>query len=201
PPWNQNRGSVLPYLHEGQFRDQSGPLTSHRTTSRFTTVNDHIYVGTQGWNYEAWIGPFYPVNTRPADFLSVYSRAFDTVEVDSTFYGVPAPTTIESWASRTPPEFVFSLKMPQEVTHEQRLRDTIGVSEQFFGYIRRLRPKVGPILVQLGPDFEPGELPALVDFIGKVPRDLRFAIEFRHRGWITDRVLALLRDRNILLAI
>lgn len=164
-------------------------------------MRDNIRVGTQGWNYDDWVGPFYPVNTRPADFLSVYSRAFDTVEVDSTFYGVPATTTIEGWAARTPPEFVFSLKMPQEVTHEQRLRDSTGVSEQFFEYIRELGPKLGPILVQLGPDFEPSELPALVDFIGKVPRDLRFAIEFRHRGWMSEGVLALLRDRNIALAV
>lgn len=164
-------------------------------------MNDHIYVGTQGWNYEAWIGPFYPANTRPADFLSVYSRAFDSVEVDSTFYGVPAATTLESWARRTPPGFVFSLKMPQEVTHEQRLRDAAGISQQFYERIRELGAKLGPVLVQLGPDFGPNELPALVDFIGRLPDDIRFAVEFRHRGWITDGILALLRDRNIALAL
>lgn len=168
---------------------------------RFTTVRDNIHVGTQGWNYEDWIGPFYPINTRPPDFLSVYSRAFDTVEVDSTFYGVPSPSTFQGWAEKTPPGFIFSLKMPQEVTHEQRLRDSTGVSQEFFQNVRELGPKLGPILVQLGPDFDPGELPALVEFIGKVPSDLRFAVEFRHRGWITDGVIALLRDRNIALAL
>lgn len=164
-------------------------------------MRDNIHVGTQGWNYEDWVGSFYPINTRPADFLPVYSRAFETVEVDSTFYGIPAPTTLEGWAARTPPGFIFALKMPQEVTHEQRLRDVTGASNQFFDAVRELGPKLGPILVQLGPDFEPNELPALVDFIGKLPRDLRFAVEFRHRGWLTDGVLALLRDRNIALAI
>ncbi|HEY3258057.1 MAG TPA: DUF72 domain-containing protein [Gemmatimonadaceae bacterium] len=176
-------------------------MTSRQAASRFPAVRDNIHVGTQGWNYDDWVGPFYPLNTRPADFLSVYSRAFETVEVDSTFYGIPAATTFEGWAARTPPEFVFSLKMPQEVTHEQRLRDSTGASEQFFESARKLGPKLGPILVQLGPEFEPSELPALVDFIGKVPRDLRFAVEFRHRGWITEGVLALLRDRNIALAV
>jgi uncharacterized protein YecE (DUF72 family) len=164
-------------------------------------VNDHIFIGTQGWNYDAWVGPFYPQNTRPADFLSVYSRAFETVEVDSTFYGIPAATTLEGWAHRTPPGFVFSLKMPQEVTHEQRLRDTIGASELFYERVRELGAKLGPILVQLGPDFEPSELPAVVDFIGKVPEDLRFVMEFRHRGWISEGILALLRERNIALAL
>ena len=169
--------------------------------SRFPAVSDHICIGTQGWNYDAWVGPFYPLNTRPADFLSVYSRAFDSVEVDSTFYGVPAASTIESWARRTPAGFIFSLKMPQEVTHEQRLRDSIGVAELFYQRVRELGAKLGPILVQLGPDFEPSELPALVDFVGKVPKDLRFVVEFRHRGWISEGVLALLRERNIALAL
>jgi uncharacterized protein YecE (DUF72 family) len=169
--------------------------------SRFPAVSDNIYIGTQGWNYDAWVGPFYPVNTRPADFLSVYSRAFNSVEVDSTFYGTPAETTLEAWANRTPSGFVFSLKMPQEVTHEQRLRDSTGASELFFERVRRLGTKLGPVLVQLGPDFLPNELPALVDFIGRMPGDIRFAVEFRHRGWLNEGVLALLRERNIALAL
>ena len=71
-----------------------------------------IHIGTQGWNYDAWVGPFYPINTRPVDFLAVYSRAFGSVEVDSTFYGVPAPATFQSWYDRTPHDFIFTLKLP-----------------------------------------------------------------------------------------
>ncbi len=156
-----------------------------------------FFVGTQGWNYDAWVGPFYPVNTRPADFLSVYSRAFGSVEVDSTFYGVPAATTFQGWYDRTPDDFVFCLKLPQEITHEQRLRDTLGIGDMFFERARELKHKLGPVLVQLGPDFDPGELPALVDFLGRIPSDIRFTVEFRHRGWINDGVLALLGDRNV----
>lgn len=156
-----------------------------------------MHVGTQGWNYAAWVGPFFPINTRTADFLSVYSRAFGSVEVDSTFYGVPSATTFKSWYDRTPHDFTFSLKFPQEVTHEQRLRDQLGVSDLFYERARELRHKLGPVLVQLGPDFDPGELPSLVDFIDNVPPDIRFTIEFRHRGWMTEGIVALLRDRNI----
>ena len=164
-------------------------------------MSAEIHIGTQGWNYDAWVGPFYPSGTRPSDFLTVYSRAFDSVEVDSTFYASPAATTIRSWADRTPKDFVFALKLPQEITHEQRLRDVTGASEVFFERVRELGDKLGPILVQMGPDFQPGELPALVEFIGRVPTDLRIAIEFRHRGWITDGVLALLKEHNIALAL
>jgi uncharacterized protein YecE (DUF72 family) len=96
---------------------------------------------------------------------------------------------------------VFALKMPQEITHEHRLRDETGASEAFFERAREMCDKLGPVLVQMGPDFQPGELPALVDFIGRAPSDLRIAIEFRHRGWITDGVLALLSEHNIALAL
>jgi uncharacterized protein YecE (DUF72 family) len=156
-----------------------------------------VHIGTQGWNYDAWLGPFFPSNTRTADFLSVYSRAFTTVEVDSTFYGVPAPATFQGWYERTPDNFIFALKLPQEITHEQRLRDSLGIGEQFYERARELKQKLGPILVQLSPEFDPSELPALVDFVGKLPSDIRFSIEFRHRGWLTEGVVALLRDRNV----
>jgi uncharacterized protein YecE (DUF72 family) len=159
-----------------------------------------MHIGTQGWNYEAWVGPFFPINTRTPDFLAVYSRAFGSVEVDSTFYGVPAATTFKSWYDRTPHDFVFTLKLPQEVTHEQRLRDELGVSDLFYERARELRQKLGPVLVQLGPDFDPGELPALIHFIDRIPSDIRFAVEFRHRGWISEGVISLLRERNIALA-
>jgi uncharacterized protein YecE (DUF72 family) len=158
-------------------------------------------VGTQGWNYDAWIGPFYPEGTRAADFLTVYARAFDTVEVDSTFYATPAVKTVRSWAQRTPADFIFSLKLPQEITHERRLRNVDDAAAQFFDTVRELGPKLGPVLIQLGPDFGPTELPAVAQFLPKLPRDIRFAIEFRQRGWIHDGVLALLGEHNVALAL
>jgi uncharacterized protein YecE (DUF72 family) len=160
-----------------------------------------IRLGTQGWNYDAWVGPFYPTGTRSADYLSVYARAFQTVEVDSTFYAIPSLRTVHGWAERTPPDFTFALKLPQEITHENRLRDSAGLAELFFDRARELGSKLGPILVQLGPDFAPPELPALANFLPLIPRDLRVAIEFRQRGWIYDGVLALLAEHNVALTL
>ena len=162
---------------------------------------DQIRIGTQGWNYDAWVGPFYPSGTRPADFLTVYARAFDTVEVDSTFYATPPVKTVRGWAARTPPGFVFALKLPQEITHERRLRDAGDATAHFLDNARELGDKLGPVLVQLGPDFSPAELPALAAFLPTLPRDLRFAVEFRQRGWIYEGVLALLREHNVALAL
>jgi uncharacterized protein YecE (DUF72 family) len=154
-----------------------------------------------GWNYDAWVGPFYPPGTRPVDFLATYGHAFDTVEVDSTFYAVPSAKTVRSWGARVDAGFEFALKLPQQISHENRLRDSGDIAEKFFDVARELGPKLGPILVQLGPDFGPAELPALAAFLPTLPRDLRFAVEFRQRGWIHEGVIALLREHRVALTL
>ena len=164
-------------------------------------MHTRIRVGTQGWNYNAWVAPFYPVGTRAPEYLTVYSRAFDTVEVDSTFYAVPAAKTVRGWAERTPAGFTFALKLPQEITHERRLRDADDVASLFYDRARELGEKLGPVLIQLGPDFGPAELPALANLLPTLPRDIRFAVEFRHRGWINDGVLALLAEHDVALTL
>ncbi|MES2178892.1 MAG: DUF72 domain-containing protein [Gemmatimonadota bacterium] len=160
-----------------------------------------VRLGTQGWNYDAWVGPFYPVGTRPADYLTVFARAFDTVEVDSTFYAIPPVKTIRAWYARTPYGFTFALKMPQEITHERRFRDCADVADMFYDRARELGEKLGPVLIQLAPDFGPNELPAIANLLPALPRDIKFAIEFRHRGWINEGIVALLAEHAVALAI
>ncbi len=160
-----------------------------------------VRIGTQGWNYSAWVGPFYPAETRPADFLTVYARAFDTVEIDSTFYATPSASSVQGWASRVPANFVFSLKLPQEITHHRRLRHAGDVTAEFFDRVRGLGARLGPVLAQFAPDFGPAELPALATFLPLLPRDCRVAVEFRHRGWVHDGVMALLAEHNVALAL
>jgi uncharacterized protein YecE (DUF72 family) len=160
-----------------------------------------IRLGTQGWNYDAWVGPFYPAGTRPADFLGVYARAFDTVEVDSTFYAIPSAKTVRGWAQRTPPNFVFSLKMPQEITHERRLRGAAEPTAEFLDRARELGDKLGPILLQFAADFTPTELGALAQYLPTLPQDIKFAVEFRHKGWIHDGALALLAEHGVALTL
>lgn len=161
----------------------------------------NVLIGTQGWNYDAWVGPFFPVGTRAADYLTIYSRAFRTVEVDSTFYAIPSVKTVRGWAARTPPDFRFALKLPQEISHENRLRESGDLSQLFFDRARELGDKLGPVLIQLGPDFAPTELPALAAYLPTLPRDIHFAVEFRQRGWIHDGILALLAEHDVALAL
>ena len=157
-----------------------------------------IRLGTQGWNYDGWVGPFYPTGTRTTEYLSVYGRAFGTVEVDSTFYAIPSVRTVRGWANRVPEGFKFALKLPQEITHDNRLRDSAELTALFLDRARELDDKLGIVLIQLGPDFAPAELPALAAFLPQLPtKEIPFAIEFRQRGWINDGVLALLREYRV----
>ena len=185
----------------------SQPAPGHSAPGR-TVASPHavspasVRLGTQGWNYDAWVGAFYPSGTRPADYLGVYARAFDTVEVDSTFYAVPAVKTVRGWAERTPSGFRFALKLPQEVTHEHRLRaGGDDVARRFFDVARELGDKLGPVLVQCGPDFSPDELPALVRFLPTLPTDIAVCVEFRQRAWMSEGVLNLLAEHGVGLAL
>ncbi|HKO59289.1 MAG TPA: DUF72 domain-containing protein [Thermoanaerobaculia bacterium] len=162
-------------------------------------------IGTQGWNYAAWVGPFYPPGTRASEFLPTYARAFRAVEVDSTFYAVPDVRAVRAWSERTPPGFTFALKMPKEVTHELRLVNADDLARNFIDRARELGPKLGPILLQMGPDFAPDEMPALEQFLPNLPRDLRFAVELRQSRWmrpdVLPRLLELLAGHGIALAL
>jgi len=165
------------------------------------TSRGRIRLGTQGWNYPSWVGAFYPYGTRPTDFLRTYARAFDTVEVDSTFYAIPPLTTVRGWVTRTPSTFRFTLKMPQEITHERRFVDAYDLMSVFVDRARELQAKLGAILIQCGPDFSPAEEHALREFLPMLPSDVRFAIEFRQRAWIKDETLELLREHRVALAL
>ena len=163
------------------------------------------HIGTQGWNYDAWVGSFYPRGTRPADFLEVYCKAFETVEIDSSFYAIPSATSIASWYKRSPENFIFSLKLTQEITHVNRLLESEDTLLRFCDRVRGLAEKLGLILIQLPPDFSPRSLPAVEKFLPLLPTDLRFAIEFRDRHWLMDDigeyVVGLLKANNVALTL
>jgi len=174
-------------------------------------VDERVRVGCQGWNYDDWVtgpgggkGIFYPMGTRAAGMLEVYARAFETVEVDSTFYAIPPTSTFESWTKRTPDDFTFSLKLPQEITHERALRSgSIVLLEEFCERARVLKEKLASVLIQMPPQFEltveNGR--ALRDFLPRLPRDIRFSIEFRSSDWLKQTVFDFLAEHNVALAL
>ena len=162
-----------------------------------------ILLGTQGWNYRDWVGSFYPAGTRAADMLRLYARAFPTVEVDSTFYAIPAEPVVRSWRDRVPEGFVFALKVPQEVTHERRLVGVEGVLRRFLARASQLEGKLGPLLLQLSPAFRPASTnrASLRGFIEALPDGFRWAVEFRHAGWLDGETLEVLARRGVALVL
>ncbi len=150
-------------------------------------------------------GAVYPRGTRAADFLDLYVRAFETVEIDSTFYAIPSANSIKSWRGRAPEGFTYSLKLPQEITHQNRLQESGEVLLRFCERARELAEKLAIILIQLPPDFSPRSLSALESFLPLLPADLRFAIEFRDRAWlgeeVGERMLGLLGAHRVALAL
>lgn len=160
-----------------------------------------IHVGTQGWNYDFWMERFYPRGTKSVDRLEMYSRVFDSVEIDSTFYAMPPAGRFASWYERTPANFTFTAKLPRDITHDRRL---IGVDDLLIEFCDRaaeLKEKLGPLLVQLPPDMSPREYDALDAFARSLPRELKFAIEFRDVRWFDARTMDLLASLDLTLAV
>ncbi|HEU4595031.1 MAG TPA: DUF72 domain-containing protein [Pyrinomonadaceae bacterium] len=175
---------------------------SSRNTGEVGRGPARVEVGCQGWNYEDWVTPaawpkavFYPRGTRADRMLEIYARAFETVEVDSTFYATPSASTVEGWKRRTPEGFTFSLKLPREITHEQALKGEIAarVLKEFCERARLLGEKLAAVLVQLPPQFEATKENslALAAFLPLLPTDIRFAFEFRDPFWFDAELLEI----------
>lgn len=152
-----------------------------------------FYVGTSGYSYPEWKGNFYPPDLPAQQMLRFYGERFHTVEINNTFYRMPQPSLLEGWASEVPPDFLFTLKVPQRITHLKRLRDVDDSLAYLFEVAGVLRGRLGPLLFQLPPDFAK-DLALLRGLFQAVPpQQYRLAFEFRHPSWFDDEVFALLR--------
>jgi uncharacterized protein YecE (DUF72 family) len=163
-----------------------------------------VRLGTSGWSYKEWEGPFYPKGEKRK--LTFYSKFFDTVEIDSTFYAFPSKGLVLGATANTPPGFVFSAKLPKLITHEKKLDPEKGVKEDLFRFMHLMRPlldegKLGPLLIQLPPSFAYSDgLRKLRTFLELTPSDVSFAVEFRNKSWLAKAdAIDLLRERNVAL--
>jgi len=154
-----------------------------------------ILVGTSGWHYPHWVGPFYPPATSPDTFLAYYARRFHTVEINNTFYRLPSAETLRAWREGTPEGFIFACKASRYMTHMKKLRDPRESGKRFFEALGALGGKRGPILFQLPPRWRVN-LDRLDAFLDAVPAGHRAAFEFRDESWFTPDVLACLARHN-----
>ncbi len=147
------------------------------------------------------MGPFYPRNAQPGEYLKLYSSVFNAVEIDSTYYRTPSPLMVSNWRRVTPEGFVFTAKFPKKITHEQKLRDSAAQLERFYKSISELREKLGPLLIQLPPSFNyKKDKEALELFLGQIDGKYKHAIEFRNRSWFKPDIYKLLQDHGVALA-
>jgi uncharacterized protein YecE (DUF72 family) len=160
-------------------------------------VNNHgaVYIGTSGWHYSHWRGPFYPKNLPAAKMLEFYATHFETVELNNTFYRLPLATGLETWRGSTPKNFVFTAKGSRFLTHMKKLNDPGPGIEKFFERVDRLGKKLGAVVFQLPPFWEVN-VERLDAFLWTLPRRRRYAFELRNPTWHSDAVYRILRRHN-----
>lgn len=165
----------------------------------------HLYLGTQGFTYPSWVGMFYPPGTPSNAFLQAYAAHFTTVELDTTFYGVPRASTIAGWRDRTPDGFQFAAKFPQTITHQKSLMHCAEEATAFIGAMSQLGDKLGPLLLQMPPSWGTGGFDALKAFLPGLPTGFHYVLEVRHQSWLGretfPRLLDLLRQHVIALCL
>jgi uncharacterized protein YecE (DUF72 family) len=164
-----------------------------------TVAAGAIRVGTSGFIYDHWRDRFYAPSDRGSE-LERYAEAFDTVELNVTFYRMPPSSTFRSWARRVPDDFTFAVKASRYLTHVKRLQDPRSSVNLLVDRARELGSHLGPILVQLPPDLEL-DLGALEATLDAFPTDLRIAVEPRHHSWFVEAVRRMLTNRNAALCI
>jgi len=158
-----------------------------------------FFVGTSGFSYEHWRGVFYPSDLSASKFLSFYAQTFATVELNVSFYRLPAANTFKKWAEQTPPNFVFAVKASRYLTHVRKLKDCQEPWQRFYERVINLGTKLGPVLFQFPATFNKNK-ERLESFLSLLPKQ-QFAFEFRHASWFSEDIYALLRKINASLCI
>jgi uncharacterized protein YecE (DUF72 family) len=152
-----------------------------------------LWIGTSGWVYKHWLGVFYPPKLPGDEHLPFYARHFTTVEVNFSFYRLPARAVFEAWRQQTPDGFLFAVKGSRYLTHMKKLKDPEEPLARLMDHAGGLGPKLGPILFQF-PHTWPANVERLRRFLDALRPSApqRFAFEFRHRSWLAPEVYTLL---------
>lgn len=162
-----------------------------------------LYVGTSGFAYKEWIGPFYPPGTKGAAMLGYYAGQFNSVEVNYTFRRAPTPAMIGNWSAATADGFVFALKANQGITHFARLKETGERLATFLETVAPLGPRLGPVLFQCPPNlkYDADVLDGFLADLAALPGSHRFAMEFRHPSFDSDEARSKLASAGVALCV
>jgi uncharacterized protein YecE (DUF72 family) len=158
-------------------------------------------IGTSGWHYDSWRGPFFPKGLPIKYQLQYYASQFPTAELNGVFYRTPAAKTVRDWHKQTGNDFVFAWKASKFITHWKRLLPNSKSSLKLLeDRLSLLGEKAGPVLFQLPPNFHV-DADRLASFLKLLSRKRRYSFEFRHPGWYDPRILRLLSEHNISLCL
>jgi uncharacterized protein YecE (DUF72 family) len=161
-----------------------------------STANCNIRIGTSGWHYGHWAGPFYPADLPKDKWLQYYAQHFDTVELNNTFYHLPKEQSLKRWRTITPKNFVYAVKASRYITHIKKLKDVSEELTRFLDLAALLGRKLGPVLYQLPPSLHK-DLDRLESFIELLPKKGTAVFEFRHESWYCEDTYKLLRKFNV----
>lgn len=150
-----------------------------------------------GWSYPFWVDNFYSRGTQQKEFLQYYSKKFNTVEIDSTFYRIPSLNTISEWKNSVFDGFKFSVKMHRDITHAKNLYFDESKLNVFLERIQKLDTVLGPILLQFPPWLKSENIGSLENLLKIIPKNLILALEFRNESWFTDSTFKLLRNYDV----
>jgi len=159
-----------------------------------------LLAGTSGYSYKEWLGHFYPDKLPASEMLRYYAEQFSTVEINNTFYRMPAESMLAQWVQQVPDHFRFTLKAPRRITHEQRLRESDSNVAEFLRRSETLGARLGALLFQL-PPYLKKDLPRLRDFLALLPSGKEVAFEFRNASWQDDEVYETLANRGAILCV
>jgi len=159
-----------------------------------------VLIGTSGWSYQHWYDLFYPQDIRSDQLLEYYAQTFSTVEINNTFYQLPRASSVSNWFTRTPNDFIFAVKGSRYLTHIKKLRDSSKGLNNYFSLIDKLKDKLGPILFQLPPNF-PANQERLKSFTDQLPQKNKYAFEFRHQSWFSQKTYDILQGKDIALCL
>lgn len=155
------------------------------------------YIGCSGFHYKEWKGIFYPEKLAQKNWFEYYSRHFNTLELNVTFYRFPRLAFLEDWHNKSPADFMFSVKAPRLITHYKKFQDVKQLMDDFYNLSRQgLKEKLGPILFQLPASTTYTE-ERLILLIKSMDPAFENVIEFRNEGWWQERVMLALRQARI----
>ena len=159
-----------------------------------------LRIGCSGWQYRHWRGDLYPAELPMSRWFQHYASAFDTVEINNSFYRLPEAETFAKWREQAPRGFLYAVKASRFLTHMKKLKDPEEPLTRFFDRAQHLGAALGPVLYQLPPRW-PLDLPRLEAFLSALPARYNHAIEFREPSWYDDRVFDLLQQHNVALCL